>query len=93
MVTDNSKVSNEARNARRLDPRPTAFEAAQLIKPPALRGVSDFVGKELECQNHRMFDGKMSVGLFRPLRQRQTEGEQERLRSCVHRSNWDESSE
>jgi hypothetical protein len=41
MVTDNSKVSNEARNARRLDPRPTAFEAAQLIKPPALRGVSD----------------------------------------------------
>jgi hypothetical protein len=34
--------TTEARNARRLETHdPTAFEAALLIKPPALRGVSD----------------------------------------------------
>jgi len=38
---DNSESANKARSARRLDHRPTAFEAAQLIKPPASRGVSD----------------------------------------------------
>jgi len=37
----NSELRTEARSARRLDKTPTAFEAAQLIKPPALRGVSD----------------------------------------------------
>jgi hypothetical protein len=39
---DNSNVIDEARNARRLDPWPNRLEAAQLIKPPASRGVSDF---------------------------------------------------
>jgi hypothetical protein len=36
-----SETKKQARNARRLDPWSTAIEAAQLIKPPALRGVSD----------------------------------------------------
>src|SRR5207249_7019912 len=30
---------------------PTAFEAAQLIKPPALRGVSDFVVSLIDVQS------------------------------------------
>ena len=45
---DNSELSNKARNARRLNLTPTAFEAAQLIKQPASRGVSDFA-KEQRC--------------------------------------------
>ena len=40
----NSELRTEARSARCLDKTPTAFEAAQLIKPPALRGVSDSAG-------------------------------------------------
>jgi hypothetical protein len=38
---DNSEPTIKARNARRLDGS-AVFETAQLIKPPALRGVSDW---------------------------------------------------
>jgi hypothetical protein len=39
--SDNFESANKARSARRLDSQ-TAFEAAQLIKPLASRGVSDW---------------------------------------------------
>jgi putative transposase len=40
---DNSESNHKARKARRLDPLVIAFEAAQPIKPPASRVVSDYV--------------------------------------------------
>ena len=39
--SDNSELTNKARDA--LTCGPTAFEAAQLIKPPVSRVVSDYI--------------------------------------------------
>jgi hypothetical protein len=45
---------------RRLNCRVTAIEAALLIRPPALRGVSDFL--MLPCKNKRtLISGKRRI--------------------------------
>ena len=61
--SDNFESANKARRARRLDPWTNRLEAAQLIKPPASRGVSDLTGCSAPVSRQCLLrDGKMWAG-------------------------------